>query len=169
MKGPEHPRQRQTVQNRARGFATNTIKGHRARYGPGVRRLGLQKVSTAAPGQQSQGRHRGEPTNGPGLESYPLPKLNYRRLSPSEQEVVLTLSTSVQGMSPFVRCVQHVFSYFSFPLLVSQYKILFSHILSICLVHIWTANWKHHSHWRLWRHACIVYLHDNDSVFNLDL
>ena len=31
-------------------------KGHRARYGPGVRRLGLQEVSTAAPGQQSQGR-----------------------------------------------------------------------------------------------------------------
>ena len=27
MKGPGHPRQRQTVQNRARGFATNTIKG----------------------------------------------------------------------------------------------------------------------------------------------
>ena len=42
-------------------------KGHRARYGLGVRRLGLQEVSTAAPGQQSQGRLRGEPTNGPGL------------------------------------------------------------------------------------------------------
>ena len=41
-------------------------KGHRARYGPGVRRLGLQEVSTAAPGQQSQGRLWGEPANGPG-------------------------------------------------------------------------------------------------------
>ena len=59
-------RPRQTVQSHARGFITKHDKGHRARYGPGVRRLGLQEVSTAAPGQQSQGRLRGEPTNGLG-------------------------------------------------------------------------------------------------------
>ena len=59
-------RPRQTVQSHARGFITKHDKGHRARYGPGVRRLGLQEVSTAAPGQQSQGRLRGEPTNVPG-------------------------------------------------------------------------------------------------------
>ena len=41
-------------------------KGHRARYGSGVRRLGLQEVLTAAPGQWSQGRLWGEPTNGRG-------------------------------------------------------------------------------------------------------
>ena len=59
-------RPRQTVQSHARGFITKHDKGHRARYGPGVPRLGLQEVSTAAPGQQSQGRLRGEPTNGVG-------------------------------------------------------------------------------------------------------
>ena len=48
-------RPRQMVQSHARSFITKHDKGHRARYGPGVRRLGPPKVSTDAPGQQSQG------------------------------------------------------------------------------------------------------------------
>ena len=41
---------------RTRRFEKMRQKGHRARYGPGVRRLGPPKVSIAAPGQQSQGQ-----------------------------------------------------------------------------------------------------------------
>jgi hypothetical protein len=39
-----------------------------------------------------------------------------------------------------------------------QYKILFSHILSICSIYISPVKWKHPWYWILWSQACTIYI-----------
>jgi len=71
-----------------------------------------------------------------GVSPTQLPSLTYLLLSPTHQEVLLTLYTSVQQMLPCVRHVQQVFAKFLYQLLVSQYKILSLHILTTYSVYI---------------------------------